>query len=245
MEGCSVCWTDECVEEALSLVVVAPCFYPTVAEAELTSLSALNNHLQFYLYGVGEQFIPHGAHAQVERLYEFMERKLADYILVTDCRDVIFTAGEDEILTKFKACGKDLLMSTEQGCWPSEPELVNHYYGKDRNGYNYINAGQYIGTWEYVRFCLKHLLDNYRFKTEGADNSQGWWMWAQIRGELDFALDSGCEVFQSMSGGASEHLSGDKRPMNIWTGSYPCSIHFNGNPGVKEPHRGMFERIYG
>ena len=233
------------MEKAVKLLIVSPCFYIDHSCAKLMLESARQNDLTVRLYGIGEAFIPHGADAQVKRLYEFMAEKHADYILVTDCRDVLFAAGEIAILDKFSRFGKPLVMSTEQGCWPSDPELVEHYFGKDANGYNYINAGQYIGTWGYVRECLKHLLDNYRGKVEGADNSQGWWMWSQMRGELDFALDSGCQIFQSMSGGADEHIEViGKRAMNIWTGSYPCSLHFNGNPGVVDPHREMYRRLF-
>ncbi len=233
------------MEEAVSLSFLSPCFYPTVAQADLMMKSANANKLRGLLYGMETPFIPHGAHAQVLKLYEQMEEKWTDYVLVTDCRDVLFLADETEIIDKFKTFGKDLVMSTEQGCWPPDKEIVDFYYGKDSNGYNYINAGQYIGTWEYVRHCLKHLLDNYRGKQPGADNSQGWWMWAQMRGELDFALDSGCQIFQSMSGGADEHIEvAGKRAFNIWTGSYPCSLHYNGNPSTTNPHGEMYRRLF-
>lgn len=203
--------------------------------------------LSVELYGVGQPFVPHGADAQVAKLYGLMAKgKLADRVLVTDCRDVLFLAEPEEIVAKFQASGKDLVMSAEQGCWPPDPAIVEFYAGKDPNGYNYVNAGQYIGTWEYVFSCLAHLLDCYRGKYGGADNSQGWWMRAKMNGELDFALDSECRIFQSMSGGADGHVVIlPRRIMNIWTGSSPCSVHFNGNPGVDNPHGEMYRRLFG
>lgn len=208
--------------------------------------SAVAHELNVRLYGVGQPFVPHGADAQVAKLYDLMQNKLADLVLVTDCRDVLFLAEPEEIIQKFEASGKHLVMSAEQGCWPAEQEIVDFYYGKDPNGYNYVNAGQYIGTWEYVQFCLKHLLDEYRAKRHaGADNSQGWWMWAKMRGELDFALDTECQIFQSMSGGADHQVVVENgRVLNTMTGSSPCSIHFNGNPGVFNPHADLYRRLY-
>ena len=229
----------------MSLLVVSPCFYPDESKADLMRQSAFANGLSVRLYGVGEPFIPHGAHAQVLKLFETLQLKPADTILVTDCRDAVFAAGEEEILEKFKSCGKDLMMSTEQGCWPPDEELTNFFYGKDPNGYNFINAGQYIGTWEYIQFCLEHLLNEYRGKHPGPDNSQAWWMWALMRRELDFALDSECRIFQTMSGGADTHLTSEGRPLNVFTGSYPCCIHFNGNPSTTNPHAEMYRRLFG
>lgn len=232
------------------LLIVSPCFYPDDAPAELMVKSAMEHGMRPKLYGVGEPFIPHGAHAQVLRLYEFMYQrsKLADYLLFTDCRDVLFLTEEREILEKFEASGSRLLMSAEQGCWPPDRELAEFFHGKDKNGYNYVNAGQYIGTWEQVYECNKFLLDHYRGSHPGADNSQGWWMWAKMRGELDFVLDSGCQVFQSMSGGAQDQLNwphNATRLFNRCTQSSPCSLHFNGNPSNDAPQREMYRRLFG
>lgn len=228
------------------LVILSPCFYHDPYHADLMLRSAAANGLDARLYGVGDPFVPHGADAQVFRLRQLMkQQKLADLVLVTDCRDVLFVAEQEEMIDKFRSFGKDLVMSTEQGCWPAEPEIVEFFYGKDPNGYNYVNAGQYIGTWEYVIFCLEHLLNQYRAKHPGADNSQGWWMAAKMRGELDFALDSACQIFQTMSGGADRQVVVEnRRAKNTVTGSSPCSVHFNGNPSTYDPHGAMYEKLY-
>jgi hypothetical protein len=71
-------------------------------------------------------------------------------------------------------------------------------------------------------------------------------MWALMRKELDFVLDSKCEIFQTMSGGADTHLTeGEGRPMNKFTGSFPCSVHYNGNSNTVNPHQAMFTRVWG
>jgi hypothetical protein len=229
-----------------NLVILSPCFYPDASRANLMLRSASAHGLNAQLYGVGLTFFAHGADAQVAKLYDYMATaKLADLVLITDCRDVLFTAGFEEIVAKFDSFGKDLVISTEQGCWPPEPEIVDFFYGRSVYGYNYVNGGQYIGTWEYVLHCLDHLLTVYRGKHPGADNSQGWWMWAKMREELDFALDSECRIFQTMSGGASEHVAiSNGRVKNFVTGEMPCSVHFNGNPNTAEPHREMYKKLF-
>lgn len=229
----------------MELLILSPCFYPSLQPARLMLESASAHNLPVMTYGVGEDFIPHGADAQVAKLCELMERQmLAEYALVTDCRDVLFLANQDEILRKFLSFGSDLVMSTENGCWPQDPEVVYHFYGKNRNGYDFINAGQYIGKWPVVVNCLRHLLSNYR-KGDGLDNSQGWWAQAHMRGELPFALDYECNIFQTMSGGADAQLTiKDGRFFNTATGNQPCSVHFNGNPNKQEPHRESWNLLH-
>jgi hypothetical protein len=223
------------------LIVLSPCFYQNTEPADLMVRTARANGLHVELYGVQWPFIPHGADAQVAKLYELMvlRQKLADYVLITDCRDVLFLAGEQEILEKFTKCGFPVLMSTERYCWPPEQEIVEFFYPT-----GYANAGQYIGTWEYVQLCLKHLLDKYRGVHPGADNSQGWWMWAKMRGELNFDMDAQSQIFQSLSGGEEMQIAGT-RVQNPKTKSFPCSLHFNGNPGNDGPQKEMYRRLFG
>jgi hypothetical protein len=231
----------------MSLLLLSPCFYPSSSPAELMVDSARAHGLNVRLYGVGQDFIPHGADAQVFRLWELMKPKqLADYALITDCRDVLFLANEEEILRKLDQFPSPVVMSTERNCWPPDPEIQNYFYGRDAHGYDYINAGMYIGKWDYVVTCLEHLLNKYRGQVPGADNSQGWWMWAKMRGELRFDLDYACEIFHSMTGGADRHLDdmGNGRVYNRLTNSMPCSLHFNGNPGNDEPQIAMYRRLF-
>lgn len=229
------------------LVILSPAFYPTAAPAELMLASARQFKLSPKLYGVSLPFIPHGADAQVAKLYDIMaQRKQADLVLVTDCRDVLFLAGEHDILREYESVRGDerLVMSAEQGCWPPDEDAVKFYHGANEHGYDYPNAGQFIGEWDYVAECLALLLKKYRGST-GLDNSQGWWMQANMNEELSFAIDSGCRLFQSMSGMADGHAEViDNVLHNKVTGSRPCSVHFNGNPGNDLPQREMYWRIF-
>lgn len=222
------------------LVILSPVFYDNAAYSDLMVASARAHGLNVRLFGIGEPFIPHGADAQVLRLALLMsEGKIADHVLVTDCRDVLFLAGEEEIMQKFYQFDSPLVMSTEKHCWPPDPEIVAYFWGK-----GYINAGQYIGKWEHVEHCLKFLLDNYRGQHPGADNSQGWWMWAKMRHQLKFALDTRCQIFQSMDSQDHDIIAGAGRAKNVRHNTFPCSLHFNGNPGTPKPHEEMYRRLF-
>lgn len=226
-------------------MILSPCFYETANYARLMVESAHANNLEVTLYGMGEPFIPHGADAQVLRLCELMAKEqLAENVLVTDCRDVLFLAGESEILEKFDDYHTNVVMSTETGCWPPDPEVHEYFYGKSPHGYDFVNAGQYIGTWHYVMYCLEYLLNRYRGSEGTLDNSQGWWPKAMMRGELQVTLDSKCSIFQTMSGGVDGHVIPiGNRVVNTVTGEKPCSVHFNGNPSVKDPHEKMWRSL--
>lgn len=228
-----------------NLLILSPCFYETAQEALLMVESAHVHGLEVQLFGVEQPFIPHGADAQVLRLYKLMQQEqLADYVIVSDCRDVLFLAEQEEILFKFHTFNSPIVMSTETGCWPPDPEVVEYFAGKSPHGYDYINAGQYIGEWYSVRLALWSLLDNYRDKHTGLDNSQGWWARAKMHGQIGFALDHECKIFQTMSGGVDGHvLPIGNRVLNTVTGEMPCSVHFNGNPGVKEPQRKLWNTL--
>lgn len=235
------------------MLVIAPCFFPSADPAALMLASARHHGLEPVLYGIGQPFVPHGADAQVVRLLDALDGRADELTLVTDAADVLFFADALEIEWKFKEFGARLVMSTERECWPSNTEVFDALRGRSAHGYDFINAGQYIGETAYIRHCLRHLISNYRGRG-GMDNSQPWWPLALVRGELDFALDSGCELFQTMSGGAEHHVEvvdangdygKDRRVRNTVTGSCPSTLHWNGSSNNREPYRELSRRIYG
>ena len=222
--------------------IVAPCLYPDEQPAAHLARSCRRNGLQLTLYGVGGTFMAHGADAQVVQLLPVLEALSDEYVVVTDCRDTLFLTGEDDIMDEFHKYNSRLVMSTEKGCWPPNDEVL-HGMPRTPLGYNYINAGQYIGESIYIIECLRHLLASYRGKG-GMDNSQPWWPLALIRGELDFALDSKCRIFQTMSSGETYNVLPGKRVLVHTTGATPCSIHFNGSADLTQYHK-LSEELYG
>lgn len=223
------------------MLVVAPCFYPNTEPAKLMMGSAGHHGIDVALYGMEQQFVAHGADAQVLKLHQFLQGIHDDLILVTDCRDVLFMAAATEIEERYRSFGSKLVMSTEKGYWPPNDEVLQGMPSTGF-GYDHINAGQYIGERDYILYCLKHLLDNYR-PHSSLDNSQGWWPLALVRGELHFSLDSTCNIFQTMSSGERLERVGS-RVYNPQTGNYPSLVHFNGNRDLTA-YRNLYEELYG
>jgi hypothetical protein len=226
------------------LLITGPCCYPSTEPVKLLLASAAHNGLKVHIYGVGEPFIAHGADAQVVKLRRELEtlRHLYRTVLVTDMADVLFLAGEREILYKYRRMNSPLVMSTERGYWPDEGLAAE--FPEDPHGYRYINAGQYIGEMDHVITCLDWLLNKYRSYHPGMDNSQPWWHQAYVRKELEFALDRKCRLFQTMSGGADGHVAVyGSRLYNSATKTLPCTVHYNG-PGNEKPYEEMYRRLY-
>lgn len=229
------------------LLIIGPCCYPTTKPAEFLLKSAHRNEAEIWLYGLGEDFIPHGADAQVVKLLRELKRFEHEYryVLVTDVADVLILAHPDEILTKFLMSDTRLLMSAEREHWPEQG--LGESFPKVIGGYRYLNAGQYVGEIKYVMTCLEWMISRYRGVVEGMDNSQPWWAQMYVRGEVKFKIDHECSVFQSMSGGADGHvrkLPGMRRITNDATGSMPCLVHFNGRCGNDLPYQEMYRRLF-
>lgn len=222
--------------------IVTACFYSTDEPAAHLIRSARKNGLEPLVYGLGKPFHAHGADAQVVQLIPVLEALADDIVCITDCRDSLILAGEAEILRTFEEFKARLVMSTEKGCWPPEDEVL-HGMAHSPLGYDFINAGQYIGERVYIIECLKFLVEKYR-RGRGLDNSQAWWPLALIRKELDFSLDKECHLFQSMSSGETYTIS--KARVSIPQTSYrPCSLHFNGAGPNLSVYHALSEALYG
>jgi len=221
--------------------VVSPCFYSNELPAQHMVRSAQYNKLEVALYGVGQQFVAHGADAQVAQLLPVLKGLSDTHVIITDCKDSLFLAGEDEFMATFEEYDAKMVMSTEKACWPPNDEVLQGM-PPTKLGYDHINAGQYIGERVYIIECLEHLLNVYRPQSD-LDNSQGWWPLALIRGELEFALDSECHLFQTMSSDETYDVL-DKQVFFHQTGYYPCSVHFNGSSDLTK-YRELSGRLYG
>ena len=221
--------------------IVSPCFYPTTEPAAYLEKSCRRHKLDLLLYGMGQPFVAHGADAQVAKLIPVLKELPDEYVVVTDCRDTLFLTGEEELMFEFRKYNSRLVMSTEKGCWPPNDEVL-YLMPRTALGYDYINAGQYIGERLYIIECLQHLLATYRPHSD-LDNSQGWWPLALLREELDFKLDHRCRIFQTTSSGEGLVVRGDRIYVPT-TGAHPCSVHFNGSQD-RTGYIKVAEKIYG
>ena len=173
-----------------------------------------------------------------------------EVIFFTDGMDAIMLAGEEEILSKYKAAGKRLLFSCESDCWP-DPGLAPQYPAiSAKTKYRYLNSGGFIGTAGIIRQLLDETPANCHHY-EGSNQyvwTKRYFMHPHLMG-----LDTACDIFHTFSPEVGKHSLPegafyDYMPyymsMKHWFRSnfnmqnnrlyskiaqtWPCQAHFNG-----------------
>jgi hypothetical protein len=97
-----------------------------------------------------------------------------------------------------------------------------------------------MGTREGLIAALTELAEGEQFAKDSFCDQRCWtdWYLRHPSGKLRAALDTNCEVFQSMAG--TNEMDGDG--VNTTTGTQPSIIHGNGRvPGIPE----MYRRVTG
>ena len=182
-----------------------------------------------------------------ELLYDYLlDENTDEVILFTDGTDVVFMAGEQEILTKYEAFESDLVFSTELGCFP-DTSMANKYILDESTPYNYLNSGGFIGKAWLIRELLQEQLeDNPAFYW----SNQYLWTKRYLKNINRIKLDTHCSIFFTLyTPKGEEHYPHNKneslkhkndwfekyvhiesrRIQNLITGSWPCQAHFNGS----------------
>jgi len=133
-------------DSRLSIVTIA--CYPANEAAEV--LWPLAESAQWFgcllsVMGVGTAYNNH-ASAKLWRLLEYVKGLETDYILFTDGKDSVLVGDTNEILRKFKEFGTDFVISMERGCWPVFHDGWHDAFPRMEDGWNFPNAGGWIGT---------------------------------------------------------------------------------------------------
>lgn len=235
-----------------TFAVVSTCFYHEERFYARMVASAREHGLDPYLLGVGAtQVSGHTGDEQGPLLIEHLKARSEKYVLVCDAPDVLFLAGEREIMQKFHWFDSPMVVSAEDTLFPSLPELQCLYDISGRH--RFVNIGLWIGEREYSIECLQRSIDLYRHNVppgaDDLDNPQAWMMRGYAAGTIDFDLDRDCYLFQSMG---SSRTCGDVviekngRPYNTFTKTYPVAIHYNGHAAYgMDPYNKMFKDLYG
>jgi hypothetical protein len=171
-------------------------------------------------------------------------------ILFTDGNDAIFMAMEDEILQKFHKTGKEVLFSTETGCWP-DVNLADQYPPENGSPYRFLNSGGFIGT----AGAISQLLEDESFDT-GNYKKSNQYLWAKrfFKYPDRIGLDTACDLFYTFSPEKGAQLWDEENPlpyyifMKDWfdsnfqiqkhrifskiTNTWPCHAHFNGDSKI-------------
>jgi len=147
------------------------------------------------------------------------------YVLYTDASDSFFLTGLPEIIEKYEAMGKPILItSAEKACHPFE-DLVNQF-PESPTPYRFMNPGNFLGEIDYVLDILSKCKAFYYLQT----NDQGHWMRMWEKDKPAIWFDYYCDLFQPMSDSdfEREFTIENGRLINKVTGKKPCIVHFNG-----------------
>lgn len=222
--------------------------------------SAAIHGLDVLPYAVGPMGSPHGGDIQGQWVVDLLKTCTNEIILAVDMPDVMFMAGAQEIVEKFKSFGTGMVISTESNC-VSPVGGVPDFMDKIPGRHKYINIGVWIGYRQTVIDVLQKSMDLYRHKpidpTFDLDSPAAWLHYGIMQGTMPeskgvdgFTLDRDCVLFQSTNGPsrADMELREDNRVYNIATGTCPVLLHYCGSAGEAPRYASfmeMFDHVYG
>jgi hypothetical protein len=150
-----------------------------------------------------ENYVSH--RQKTRRLYQYLQTFNSDeLIFFTDGYDVIFTAGEDEIVEKYNKLSPEgkILMSADRFCVPDK-SLANRF-GQTKCGYNYICSGGFIGKANDIKSTIDVIFELMKNNDSEKNKEYKWcdqyeWTYAIINKKIEIVLDHNCEIFQTLT----------------------------------------------
>ncbi|KAJ3067941.1 hypothetical protein HDU98_008882 [Podochytrium sp. JEL0797] len=147
---------------------------------ESTFFSAAVNDIPLEIYGAADYFVENthneGKRAKVDRLLPILcAYDFEDSVLMVDAFDVIFQRTMAELTELwFRQWGSpNMVISTEQNCWPKDPSICEDSFlpPLPPSAAKYINAGVQMGrVAEYILFA-QQMMDLLEFH-DGSDDDQ-------------------------------------------------------------------------
>lgn len=164
----------------------------------------------------------------------------SEFLIFSNCFDVIFTASPDEIAERWLAMngGDAVMFNTEKDLFPASK--LAHRFPDTGSPWRYLNSGLYIGRPESILAMLEamwldEICDDHPARSplhgSGQVNvvDQNWFQLLYAGQPVPITLDTQCECFQSLSSCTWDEfdLSG-KQIINKATGTKPLVFHANG-----------------
>lgn len=167
------------------------------------------------------------------------EKKGYDIVLYTDIRDAVTAGPPEEAIQKFEAMNTPMVMSAEVNCHPDkyyQPFFDAMYPGKR---WRYPNAGQWMAKYDVLMdYYERHQAHYNQWGGRMGREHPGWmrfgddqlaWTAALYEKRLQFSLDVGCQLFQTMYRTEwDEYEVVGKRYGNKSLKSTPTFFHGNG-----------------
>lgn len=196
----------------MTLSIIAPTFYPSLSSIPYFIKSTARHAVPVILYGVSQRFT-HWIDTHIVECFKQLRNITESHVLFTDAADVIWLAGIDEILEKYRELH-------------APPVLI----GFEESGPNF-------GGWMGERRAMVDVL-SILYKMEGGDPQER--LREAIRkGWLEVSMDDKRSIFQIVDGSDLEVINGRVRNNN--TGTFPCLLHFAG--GYSSPDHGKRKQM--
>ncbi|CAB1440196.1 unnamed protein product [Pleuronectes platessa] len=149
-------------------------------------------------------------------------------IMFVDSYDVIFAAGPDEVLSKFKRLGHRVVFSAEGFCWPDQ--RLAQKYPVVHSGKRYLNSGGFIGFAPDLSAIVQ------QWKNKDSDDDQLFYTKIYLdktqRTKFNMTLDHRSRIFQNLNGAVDEVVlkfeKSKVRARNVAYDTLPVVIHGNG-----------------
>jgi len=212
----------------MSLLVFCSDYVHPKADRSLLTRSCERVGITLQTYGHDRNWPGSYGVAKILHALEFLKTRTEDVCLYTDSQDSLLVHDAHAILNAWMRCGAPhVLLQAEKNCYP-EPSWEPEYPRTD-SPWRYICAGGWMGTREGLIAALTELAEGEQFAKDSFCDQRCWtdWYLRHPSGKLKAALDTNCEVFQSMAGTGEIREDG----LNTATGTRPSVWHFNGRVG--------------
>ncbi|EGW10258.1 Procollagen-lysine,2-oxoglutarate 5-dioxygenase 2 [Cricetulus griseus] len=149
-------------------------------------------------------------------------------ILFTECFDVVFAGGPEEVLKKFQKTNHKIVFAADGILWPDK--RLAEKYPVVHIGKRYLNSGGFIGYAPYI----SHLVQEWNLQDN--DDDQLFYTKVYIdpvkREAFNITLDHKCKIFQALNGATDEVVlkfeNGKSRVKNTFYETLPVAINGNG-----------------
>lgn len=159
------------------------------------------------------------------------------YVIVSDVWDLVFCCQPEEIIIRFLEQDCDVWISAEKNCFP---DFYKDEYDKLEapTEYKYLNSGMIVAYTDKMLELLEEMkIEEVPTDYYDADKGcnihfvdQTEYGKAFLRQPVRMKLDYEQKLSRTLHNATLEELDfSEPRIRNIDTGSYPCTIHFNGN----------------
>lgn len=165
----------------------------------------------------------------------------ADYIIMSDAFDVVYSSSPADIVDKFISMKEAherkprVIWNAERACF-SDATLAQYHWPCE-SSFKYLNSGWGVGETQGFLEAMKasppeELPDDHRQSDGSMHHScdQNYWMLRMLFGELPIERDTQCELAQAYCDTKIDEfdLESGGKIKNKETGTFPIVHHFNG-----------------